>query len=94
MNDDPAHEILTTHPGGIEAIRRHWMNSSHQDECPAIGCDLSDIRCVCGYDEFEQALVAAGLIGKHHIDFKCGEDVPEPGDWWRPQYPKVKEAAP
>lgn len=76
-------------PEDSEAIRRHWMNSSHCDECPAIDGDIfTDSECLCGYDQFEKALLRVNLIGQEDLDYKCGEDVPEPEGWWTPDYEK------
>lgn len=41
--------------------RVHVKMSSHEDDCPCIGGDinnLSDDRCLCGYDELKEALNA------------------------------------
>ncbi len=74
--------------GILHITKLHWMNSSHEDECPCIGPDIFDDRCLCGYDVFQAALWEAGLITQAEIDFKCGEDVPKPESWWTPEYKK------
>ncbi|KKM74390.1 hypothetical protein LCGC14_1400870 [marine sediment metagenome] len=74
--------------GLLHVVKIHWMNSSHEDECPCIGPAIFDSRCLCGYDVFQAALWEAGLITQAEIDFKCGEDVPKPESWWTPEYKK------
>lgn len=73
----------------LHVVKLHWMNSSHEDECPCISsADIFDNRCLCGYDVFHAALYEADLITQAEIDFKCGEDVPKPESWWTPEYAK------
>ena len=57
------------------AAREHWLKSSHEEDCPCIGSDLSDTRCLCGLDELEMALLSAGFVSRQEIREKGGEQI-------------------